>query len=164
MYSCLKIREPLSGFLSVPLQGKCTICKSKIHHPKSLVLNGAFREDEGRGLMHGASGDEGGPVARVAGLGGPAVGVSEAQLDLLQPGLRVGQGGPDSPSAPPPAVSHASFPERCSELSKAERWDSCPPCPAHRPNILPETNSILEFITISSINKELHFLLCCSGA
>lgn len=32
-------------------------------------------------------------VARVAGLGGPAVGVGEAQLDLLQPGLRVGQGG-----------------------------------------------------------------------
>lgn len=94
MYSCLKIREPLSRFLSVPLQGKCTVCKSKIHHPKSLVLNGTFREDEGRGLMRGDFRDEGGPVAIVAGLGGPVVGVGEAQLDLLQPGLRVGQGGP----------------------------------------------------------------------
>lgn len=52
MYSCLKIREPLNGFLSVPLQGKCTICKSEIHHPKSLVFNGAFREDQGRGHRH----------------------------------------------------------------------------------------------------------------
>lgn len=53
MYSCLKIREPLNGFLSVPLQVKCTICKSKIHPPKSLVLNGASGEDEGRGHKRG---------------------------------------------------------------------------------------------------------------
>lgn len=58
MYSCLKIRQPLNGFLSVPLQGICTVCKSKIHHPKSLVLNGAFREEEGHGNKHGDLGGQ----------------------------------------------------------------------------------------------------------
>lgn len=29
-----------------PLKGKCTVCKSTIHHPKSLVVHGAFGEDE----------------------------------------------------------------------------------------------------------------------
>lgn len=106
MYSCLKIREPLSGFLSVPLQGKCTICKSKIHHPKSLVLNGAFREDEGHGLMRGDFGDAGGPMAIVVGMGGPVVGVGEAQLDLLQPGLKSRARGCLTPHLTRPLLLH----------------------------------------------------------
>lgn len=63
MYSCLKIREPLNGFLSVLFQGKCTLCKSKIHHPKSLILSGASGEDQGHGHKHGSFGDKGGWVA-----------------------------------------------------------------------------------------------------
>lgn len=38
MYSCLKVREPLHGFLSVPLQGKCTIRKSKPIIQNHLLL------------------------------------------------------------------------------------------------------------------------------
>lgn len=38
MYSCLKIRESLYGFLSVPLQGKCTICKLKPIIQNHLLL------------------------------------------------------------------------------------------------------------------------------
>jgi hypothetical protein len=67
MYSCLKIREPLNHFLSVLLQGKCTICKSKIYYPKSLVFNGAFGEDEGRGHKHGDLGDKSSSAAQSQG-------------------------------------------------------------------------------------------------
>lgn len=77
MCSCLKIGEPLNGFLSVPLQGKCTICKSKIHHPKSLVLNGAFGEDQGCGHKHCDLGEKGGWAAIVTRWGEPRVGVGE---------------------------------------------------------------------------------------
>lgn len=72
MYSCLKIREPLNGFLSVPLQGKCTVCKSTIRHPKSLVVYGAFGEVEGCGHERGDCGVKSNPVA--AGVGGPRLG------------------------------------------------------------------------------------------
>lgn len=59
----LENKGALNGFLSVPLRGKCIVCKSKIHHPKSLVLNGAFGDDEGRGPEHGDFGDKGKPAA-----------------------------------------------------------------------------------------------------
>ena len=42
---------------------------------------------------------------------------------------------------------------------KAEGQNSCPFRLAQRPNIPPETNPLLEFIKIPSINKQLHFLL-----
>ena len=71
MYSCLKIREPLNGFLSVPLQGKFTVCKSTIHHPKSLVLYGAFGEDGGCGHERADRGDKSSAGAAV---GGPRLG------------------------------------------------------------------------------------------
>lgn len=102
--------------------------------------------------MRGDFGDEGGLVAIVAGLGGPELGAG-AQLDLLQAGLRSGKGAL-TPICPAPCCFTCSLPQPCSELSRAEiRWDSCPPCPTHRPSTLPETNSILEFIKISSINR-----------
>lgn len=143
----LENREPLNGFLSVPLQGKCTVCKSKIHHPKSLVLNGAFREDERHGRKHGALGDKGGLVAIVAGLGGPAVGTGEAQLGPLQPGLRVREGDTELPVSPFPC--YFTLPSACHAQSCLKLKGGIP---AHRPNTLPETDPILEFIKISSIN------------
>lgn len=44
MYSCLKIKGAIKWFPFCSTQGKCC-CKSTIHHPKSLVVYGAFGED-----------------------------------------------------------------------------------------------------------------------
>lgn len=124
---------------------------------KSIIQNHLFLmvllEKMRHGRKHGALGDKGGLVAIVAGLGGPAVGMGEAQLGLLHPGLRVREGGTELPVSPFPyfTLPSARHAQSCLKLKGG--------IPAHRPNTLPETDPILEFIKISSINKQLHFLL-----
>lgn len=38
MYPCLQTRGSLNEFLSAPLEGKCTIYKSKTYHDMFLVV------------------------------------------------------------------------------------------------------------------------------
>ena len=66
------VKHILTKDAEIPLQGKCTVCKSTIRHPKSLVVYGAFGEVEGCGHERGDCGVKSSPVA--AGVGGPRLG------------------------------------------------------------------------------------------
>ena len=112
MCSGLKIREPLNGFLSVPLRGKCAVCKSKIHHPKSLVLNGAFGDNAGCGNKRRDLGNKGGPASPVAGWGERVWG----DCNLASCSQAAGQGGAHSS----PALPHASLLGLWTELPQTE--------------------------------------------
>lgn len=118
MYSGLKIREPLNGFLSVPLRGKCAVCKSKIHHPKSLVLNGAFGDNEGRGDKRRDLRNKGGPASPVAGQSDGVWGYSN-----LAP---CGQAAASGRSARLPRCSPCFPAWALARAAPHRRADSCP--------------------------------------
>lgn len=69
MYSCLKIREPLNSFLSVPLQGRCHLEIKTPSTPKSLVLSDVFGGGMWPQVWHLGEGGWCGGMA--AGLRGP---------------------------------------------------------------------------------------------